>query len=212
MQFRKGQSLPSGSVRQGRPSPWGHDASPLCFRFPLILQTFSDSVENFQNFTFSQKIFPFSSAKIFDELFLVNDRKFRISPLFSLFQYISPCFAKIIISPSKNFIPCFQKNYLLFTYFMCISFPPYFDHDAFMHHPLHVLDASDARFLFSENVSTRVGYFLPVLPSCVCINHARYGLCRLCVIRSLLHCGAPVNSLPTWDAFPNLPTSGVSLF
>src|SRR6218665_1991187 len=24
---------------------------------------------------------------------------------------------------------------------MCISFPPYFDHDAFMHHPMHVLDA-----------------------------------------------------------------------
>jgi len=28
---------------------------------------------------------------------------------------------------------------------MCISFPPYFDHDAFMHHTMHVglLDASD---------------------------------------------------------------------
>jgi len=24
---------------------------------------------------------------------------------------------------------------------MCISFPPYFDHDAFKHHPMHVLDA-----------------------------------------------------------------------
>ena len=24
---------------------------------------------------------------------------------------------------------------------MCISFPPYFDHDAFMHHPMHVLHA-----------------------------------------------------------------------
>jgi len=28
---------------------------------------------------------------------------------------------------------------------MCISFPPYFDHDAFMHHPMHVLDAPDIR-------------------------------------------------------------------
>src|SRR6218665_235278 len=32
-----------------------------------------------------------------------------------------------------------------FTYFMCISFPPYFDHDAFMHHTMHVLDASVSR-------------------------------------------------------------------
>ena len=28
---------------------------------------------------------------------------------------------------------------------MCISFPPYFDHDAFMHHPMHVLDAPECR-------------------------------------------------------------------
>src|SRR6218665_412132 len=26
-------------------------------------------------------------------------------------------------------------------YLMCISFPPYFDHDAFMHHSMHVLEA-----------------------------------------------------------------------
>jgi len=27
--------------------------------------------------------------------------------------------------------------YILYVYFI----PPYFDHDAFMHHPVHVLDA-----------------------------------------------------------------------
>ena len=26
---------------------------------------------------------------------------------------------------------------------MCFSFPPYFDHDAFMHHTIHALDAPD---------------------------------------------------------------------
>src|SRR6218665_1675837 len=26
---------------------------------------------------------------------------------------------------------------------MCFSFPPYFDHDAFMHHTMHILDAPD---------------------------------------------------------------------
>src|SRR6218665_2923578 len=30
---------------------------------------------------------------------------------------------------------------MLFTYFTCISFHPYFYHDAFMPHPMHVLDA-----------------------------------------------------------------------
>jgi len=37
--------------------------------------------------------------------------------------------------------PCFPKIQHLFTYFMCISFPPCFGHDEFMHHPMHVLDA-----------------------------------------------------------------------
>ena len=53
----------------------------------------------FPNFTFSHKIFRFSSAEISDDLFLVVDYKFGISPLFSLFQYISPYFGTIIISP-----------------------------------------------------------------------------------------------------------------
>ena len=55
------------------------------------------------------------------------------SPLFSKKYYFPPYFQK--------FPPCFSKIHLLFTYFLCISFPPYFDHDAFMHHPMHVLDA-----------------------------------------------------------------------
>src|SRR6218665_1713676 len=85
------------------------------------------------------KKFPFSSAKISDDLFL-----FRISPLFSLFRHISTsCFPKIINYPYfQKFPPCFRKTHLLFTCFLCISFPPYFHHDAFMNHPMHVLDAS----------------------------------------------------------------------
>src|SRR6218665_443874 len=52
-----------------------------------------------------------------------------------------PCFAKIIIPPTLKNPPCFGKIQLLFTYFMCISSPPYFDHDVFMQHAMHVLDA-----------------------------------------------------------------------
>ena len=68
--------------------------------------------------------------------FLVINYKFGI-PLFSLFQYISPNFAKIIIFPLLlTIFPVFVKFTWFFTYFMCISFPP-----TLMHHPMHVLDA-----------------------------------------------------------------------
>ena len=82
------------------------------FRFPPIFEQFLDFLENFTNVTFSRKNIPFSSAKISDDLFI---------PYFSKFP------------------PVFQKfNTFLHTLRV---FPPYFDHDAFMHHPMHVLDA-----------------------------------------------------------------------
>jgi len=34
--------------------------------------------------------------------------------------------------------------YILYVYF----FPSYFDHDAFMHNPMHVLDAPDGSIIF----------------------------------------------------------------
>ena len=34
----------------------------------------------------------------------------------------------------------FEIGAFLVTCFVC-TFPPYFDHDAFRHHPIHVLDA-----------------------------------------------------------------------
>src|SRR6218665_4173142 len=121
---------------------------PPCFRFPPYFRKMFGLSEIFYNFTFSRKISSPSSAKISDDLFLVIDHKFRISPLFSLFQYISPLFRENYSFPPTftNFPPCFRQIHLLFTYFTyftCIFFPPYFDHDAFMHHPMHVLDAPD---------------------------------------------------------------------
>src|SRR6218665_925109 len=56
-----------------------------------IFDKFSDSVENFLNFTFSQKKFRFSSAKISDDLFFSHRPQISNFSLFSLlFQYISP--------------------------------------------------------------------------------------------------------------------------
>src|SRR6218665_1572574 len=71
-------------------------------------------------------------------------------PLFPVSIH-SPCFARIFISPYfYKFSLCFRKIHLLFTYFLCISFPPYFDHDAFMHHPMHVLDTPGRRVFWVQ--------------------------------------------------------------
>src|SRR6218665_547168 len=88
---------------------------------PLFSTKFSDSVENFQNFTFSRNIFRFSYAKISNDLFLIIDHKFRISLIFALFQYISLCFAKIIISlPTlKKFPPVFE-NFTCLSHTLCV--------------------------------------------------------------------------------------------
>ena len=98
---------------------------PPFFRFPPIFEKFSDSVENFQNFTFSRKNFRFSSAKISYDVFLVIDHKFRISPYFLCFP-VSPLFRENYYFPLtfKNVPLSFRKIHLLFTYFLCISFPP----------------------------------------------------------------------------------------
>ena len=76
--------------------------------------------------------------------FLVLDHKFRISSLFRGENYYFPLLLKMS--------PCFRKIHLLFSYFMCASFPPYFDHDAFLHHPIYVLDAPAYMY-----VAARVG-------------------------------------------------------
>ena len=95
------------SVRGVHP-PWC--IFPSVSDSPLFSKKFP-TVENFQNFnlSFSRKILDFHPPKFLMTFFLVIDHKFCNSPLFSLFQYISPLFRKI---------------HLLFTYFMCISFPP----------------------------------------------------------------------------------------
>src|SRR6218665_2501709 len=72
----------------------------------------------------------FSSAKISDDLFLVIDHKFQISPfppILTVSVHFPPVSQKLLFPPTfDKFSPCFRKINLLFTYFMCISFPPTF--------------------------------------------------------------------------------------
>jgi len=79
-------------------------------------------------------------------LFLVINHKFRIPPIFPVSVHF-PLFRKKYYFPLllQIFPTSFKQIHRLFTYFTCISFPPYFDYDAFMHHPMHVLDAPEGR-------------------------------------------------------------------
>src|SRR6218665_406795 len=97
---------------------------PSLFQISPYFRTIFGLSEIFLRFYLFQKNFlTFSrQPKFLMTFFLVIDHKFRISPLFSLFQYIPPCFAKIFLSPYfSKFPPCFRQIHLLFTYFMCIS-------------------------------------------------------------------------------------------
>src|SRR6218665_2642606 len=106
---------------------------PLFQISPLFPKKFSESVVNF---CFFQKILRFSSAKISDDLFLVIDYKFEFPPCFRSFSTFPPYFAYF-----SKFPPLISYNlpvfYILYVFFVS----PYFDHDAFMHHTMHVLDA-----------------------------------------------------------------------
>src|SRR6218665_1827590 len=114
---------------------------PPCFRFPLFSKKFQTLWKIFKILPFPDKFLDFHPPK-FLMTFFSHRPKMSNFPLFSLFQYISPLFRKSYYFPLLLKISlCFRKIHLLFTYFMCISFPTYFDHDAFIHHPMHVLDA-----------------------------------------------------------------------
>ena len=91
----------------------------------------------------------FSSAKISDDLFLVIDYNFLISPGFPCFTEFHPYFAKIIVLLLK--IPPFFVKFTCFLHTLCVFlFSPYFDHDAFMNQAMHVLDApANSNFITS---------------------------------------------------------------
>src|SRR6218665_334150 len=111
--------------------------------FPLFSKKNSDSAENFQNFTFPEKFLDFHPTKFLMTDFLFIDHKFRIPPYFPCFSTF-PLFRKNYNFPLllKMSPLCFRKIHMLFAYFISLYVyfvSPYFDHDAFMHHPMHAL-------------------------------------------------------------------------
>src|SRR6218665_2693012 len=91
---------------------------------------------------FPEKFLDFHPQKFLMTFFSHRPQISNFPLIFPVSVHFPPVSRKLLLSPLLLKIsPCFRKIPLLFTYFLCISFPPYFDHDAFMHHPMHVLDA-----------------------------------------------------------------------
>src|SRR6218665_3573765 len=90
---------------------------PPCFRFPPYFRQIFRLCGKFP------KCYLFSK-KISDDLLLVMDHKFRISPYFSCFSTFPPVSGKLVFPYFHKSPPCFRKIHLLFTYFLCISFLP----------------------------------------------------------------------------------------
>jgi len=133
---------------RGVHTPWGNDAFLPVSHFPLFPKKISDSAENFPDLTFSQKKFRFSSAKISDNLLSLTTN-FEFPLYFPCFDSFSPLISGNFSFPLTfaKFPPDFIKLtcfYILYMYFVS----PYFYQDAFMHHTMHVLDASDGRWRY----------------------------------------------------------------
>ena len=112
--------------KQGRPSLWGNDAFPPVSDSPISEKN-SDTVENFHNFTF----------------FSDWPQIWNLPPIFAVSIHFPPVSGKFIFYPTfPNFPTWFRTIYVFLHTLLCISFSP-----TFMHHTMHVLDASDYKYL-----------------------------------------------------------------
>src|SRR6218665_417569 len=113
------------------------------FQIPPIFEKFSDFLKNFKNLTFSRKISHFHPPKFLTFFSESSTKNFGFPPYFACFSTFPSLIRKNLLFPPtfQNF-PLFSKNSTAF-YILYVYFPPYFHHDAFMHHPMHVLDASE---------------------------------------------------------------------
>ena len=119
---------------------------PPVLDFPLFSKNFRTLRNIFAILLFPDKFLDFHPPKFLMTFFLVIDHKFPISPLFSLFQYISLLFRGNYFSLYFDKFPlCFRQIHLLF-YMLYVYFERFpllltMMHLCMMHHPMHVLDA-----------------------------------------------------------------------
>src|SRR6218665_137924 len=90
---------------------------------------------------------------------------FEFPPYFPCFNTFPPVSRKLLFPPYFGKLPpLFYTNspafYILYVYFVS----PYFDHDAFMHHPMHVRAPRALCCRFDESYSDRYSQHPPYAP------------------------------------------------
>jgi len=112
------------------------------FHLSPCLKKNSDSVKKFPNLTFSLKNFSiFIRQNFFRPFFSHWPHISNFPPIFAISIHF-PLFRKILNFPLLFQIsPGFRKLYVFFYILYVFLVSPYFDHDAFMHHTMHILDA-----------------------------------------------------------------------
>ena len=62
-------------------------------------------------------------------------------PIIPVSVHFPPVLQKLLSAPTFNNFPTVLEKFTSFLHTLCVfRFPPYFDRDAFMHRPMHVLD------------------------------------------------------------------------
>src|SRR6218665_1440416 len=78
-------------------------------------------------------------------------------PIFAISVHFPPVSRKLFFPPSSlQIFPPVLGKFTCFLHTLRV-FPPYFDHDAFMHHPMHVLDAPDYSLHCKNDVKVTSG-------------------------------------------------------
>ena len=118
-----------------------NDAFPPCFRFSPISDNFSESKKHFPVSPFFNKILSLStknSHDFFSISWVIHSKFVTFHPISTEFIHFLPISQKTQFSPIFTF-PLFLFNLCLLPSLRVLS-SPCFDHDAFMHHAIHLLD------------------------------------------------------------------------
>ena len=78
----------------------------------------------------------------FPPLFQIPPISKKVPPILAVSVHFPPVSQKLFFPPYFYKFPPVLGKFTCFLHTLRV-FPPYFDHDAFMHHPMHVLDAPD---------------------------------------------------------------------
>src|SRR6218665_2936683 len=114
--------------------------------FPPISENFRTLRKMFTILPFPEKFLDFYPPKFLMTFFIYRPQILNFPPIFPVSVHFPPVSRKLLFPPYVDkFLSVLDKStcfYILYVYFVS---PPYSDHDAFMHHPMHVLDAPGRR-------------------------------------------------------------------